>query len=46
MHDEVMNAIAIVARTNAYFIGNRNKQALLGMSRLPKLGYQGAGILS
>ena len=27
MHDEVMNAIAIVARTNAYFIGYRNKQA-------------------
>ncbi len=44
MHDEVMNAIAIVARTNAYFIGSRNKRAAWHVTA-SEVGYQGAGIL-
>jgi stage II sporulation protein D len=45
MHDEVMNAIAIVARTNAYFIGSRNKRAAWHVTA-SEAGYQGAGILA
>jgi stage II sporulation protein D len=44
LHDEVMNAIAIVARTNAYFIGNRNKQAAWHVLA-SEVGYQGSSIL-
>jgi stage II sporulation protein D len=44
LHDEVMNAIAIVARTNAYFIGNRNKQAAWHVLA-SDVGYQGASVL-
>jgi stage II sporulation protein D len=44
MHDEVMNAVAIVARTNAYFIGNRNKQAAWHVLA-SDVGYQGSSIL-
>jgi stage II sporulation protein D len=44
LHDEVMNAVAIVARTNAYFIGSRNKQAAWHVLA-SDVGYQGSSIL-
>jgi SpoIID/LytB domain protein len=44
LHDEVMNAITIVARTNAYFVGNRNKQAAWHVLA-SDVGYQGSSIL-
>ncbi len=44
LHDEVANAIAIVARTNAYFIGSRNKQAAWHVIA-SDVGYQGSSIL-
>jgi stage II sporulation protein D len=45
LHSEVMNAIAIVARTNAYFIGQRNQRASWHVTA-SDVGYQGAGILA
>lgn len=45
LHTEVMNAIAIVARTNAYFIGQRNQRASWHVVA-SDVGYQGAGILA
>ncbi|HEX2579446.1 MAG TPA: SpoIID/LytB domain-containing protein [Rhabdochlamydiaceae bacterium] len=44
LHDEVMNAVAIVARTNAYFIGIRNKQSAWHVTA-SEVGYQGASVL-
>jgi stage II sporulation protein D len=44
MHDEMARAIAIVARTNAYFIGNRNKRADWHVLA-SEVGYQGSSIL-
>lgn len=44
LHDEVMNAIAIVARTHAYYMGARNKQSAWHVSA-SEVGYQGASIL-
>lgn len=44
MHDEVMNAIAIVARTNSYFTANRNKHAFWHVTA-EDVGYQGASML-
>lgn len=43
LHSEVMNAIAIVARTKAYFKGERNKQSSYHVTA-SEVGYQGAGI--
>lgn len=43
LHSEVMNAIAIVARTKAYFTGERNKQSSWHVTA-SEVGYQGAGI--
>jgi len=45
LHDEVMNAVTIVARTNAYFIGSRNKQAAWHVFA-SDVGYQGSSILA
>jgi len=45
LHTEVMNAIAIVARTNAYFLGQRNQRASWHV-QASDVGYQGAGILA
>jgi stage II sporulation protein D len=44
LHEEVMNAVAIVARTNAYFIGSRNKQSAWHVTA-SEVGYQGASLL-
>lgn len=44
LHDEVMSALAIVARTNAYFIGSRNKQSAWHVIA-SDVGYQGASFL-
>ncbi|MBS0648358.1 MAG: SpoIID/LytB domain-containing protein [Verrucomicrobia bacterium] len=44
LHPEVMNAVAIVARTKAYFTGERNKQASWHVTA-SEVGYQGAGIM-
>jgi len=44
LHDEVMNAVAIVARTNAYFTAARNKQSAWHVTA-SDVGYQGASIL-
>ncbi len=41
---EAMNAIAIIARTNAYFIGSRNKQADWHVIA-SDIGYKGASFL-
>jgi stage II sporulation protein D len=41
---EAMNAIAIVARTNAYFIGSRNKQAAYHVVA-SDVGYKGTSFL-
>jgi stage II sporulation protein D len=43
LHSEVMNAIAIVARTKAYFKGERNKQSSYHVTA-SEVGYQGTGI--
>lgn len=43
-HDEVMNAVSIVARTNAYFIAQRNKHAFWHVTA-DEVGYQGAAML-
>ncbi len=44
LHDEVMSAIAIVARTNAYFTGQRNKHAFWHVTA-QEVGYQGTAII-
>lgn len=43
-HDEVMSAVSIVARTNAYFIAQRNKHAFWHVAA-DEVGYQGAAML-
>ncbi len=43
-HDEVMSAVSIVARTNAYFIAQRNKHAFWHVTA-DEVGYQGAAML-
>lgn len=45
MNDEVMSAIAIVARTNAYFISQRNQHAFWHVTA-EDTGYKGAAMLS
>jgi SpoIID/LytB domain protein len=44
LHEEVLNALAIVARTNAYFMGQRQKQAFWHVAA-QDVGYQGAAVL-
>ena len=43
-HDEVMSAVSIVARTNAYFIAQRNKHAFWHVIA-DEVGYQGTAML-
>ena len=45
LNDEVMGAISIVARTNAYFIAQRNKHAFWHVTA-EDVGYRGAAVLS
>lgn len=45
IHEEVMNAVSIVARTNAYFISQRNKHAFWHVTA-DEVGYQGASMLA
>jgi stage II sporulation protein D len=45
LNEEVLNAVAIVERTNAYYLSNRNKQAFWHIAA-SDAGYQGAGILA
>ncbi len=44
LHDEVMSAISIVARTNAYFVAQRNKHAFWHVTA-DEVGYRGAAHL-
>ncbi len=44
LNDEVMSAISIVARTNAYFISERNKHAFWHVTA-EDVGYHGAAML-
>jgi stage II sporulation protein D len=44
-NEEVISAISIVARTNAYFISQRNKHAFWHVTA-EEVGYQGSAILS
>lgn len=44
LSDEVMSAISIVARTNSYFIGQRNKHAFWHVAA-DDVGYKGAAVL-
>ncbi len=45
LHDEMLNAIAIVARTHAYFLSQRQKQAFWHVTA-HDVGYQGATFLA
>lgn len=45
LSEEVMSAISIVARTNAYFIGQRNKHAFWHVTA-EDVGYKGAAMLA
>lgn len=45
LHEEVMNAIAIVARTNAYFQAERNNQAFWHVAS-DEVNYQGMAMLT
>ncbi len=45
LNDEVMSAISIVARTNTYFIAQRNKHAFWHVAA-DDVGYKGAAMLS
>lgn len=45
LHDEVLSSIAIVARTNAYFMGQRQKQAFWHVIA-HDVGYKGAAALA
>jgi stage II sporulation protein D len=44
LHEEVMNAISIVARTNAYFVSSRNQAAFWHVAAAD-VGYQGSAMV-